>query len=618
MKVNQTRAQLVLVALMIVILARCVVACDAERDFTLSCSLTDGSVVYEQTLGFTVAAYYKDKPCAVSVRVNDESIEIGESGKYLATLNEGENIIKITAKSGDAKHERNYAVTYTKQDVTIYTDITDKKIVNDVLYFSASAMCDGSQCGLTVSYNGNVLDSKDGKFSVPLTKGEHEFSFIARKNDNIVQRSEKIEYSGFRINSDLKNIQTDQKELSFRAIAAYGDDLCDLKASINGKEIVGEDIKYKYEFADDGEYTVVLTASKDAMTYRKEYVITFCDKDPYFEMFTLENDKQFKGDRMSFDVVAKNGLGNKLEDSSVSFFADFDADDGIENFEELKSSEIAKVWSDKVKTSYRINFEGGRFKAALGKATIFRARIVYNDKKFDKDVRITYVGADPDGCIGKTILSIEGFTIDCGYILAPTEIKIYKGENYAKYLCAEIEKNGWTYTNTGTMQSGFYLAQICGLYIPNNKVNSELAKVMQENKQQILEEHLEPKDGKYTLGEFDYASGSGWMYSVNGNFNNYGFADYYPQDGDVVRVQFTLCLGSDLGGSDAVGFGGNDYNTNNADYRTIHTLIAAVFANDCYGKDKDVLNKAIERIAIWNVKQSVLDDEVAKIREYYL
>lgn len=43
------------------------------------------------------------------------------------------------------------------------------------------------------------------------------------------------------------------------------------------------------------------------------------------------------------------------------------------------------------------------------------------------------------------------------------------------------------------------------------------------------------------------------MYSVDGDFPNYGFADCYLQDGQEVRVQFTLDLGQDIGGGMALG-----------------------------------------------------------------
>lgn len=55
------------------------------------------------------------------------------------------------------------------------------------------------------------------------------------------------------------------------------------------------------------------------------------------------------------------------------------------------------------------------------------------------------------------------------------------------------------------------------------------------------------------LGEFAFTNGSGWMYSVNTVFPNVGFSDCYLSDGDVVRVQFTLGYGADIGGFSSVG-----------------------------------------------------------------
>lgn len=43
------------------------------------------------------------------------------------------------------------------------------------------------------------------------------------------------------------------------------------------------------------------------------------------------------------------------------------------------------------------------------------------------------------------------------------------------------------------------------------------------------------------------------MYSVNNVFPNVGFADTYLSDGDIVRVQFTLGYGADIGGFGAMG-----------------------------------------------------------------
>ena len=47
------------------------------------------------------------------------------------------------------------------------------------------------------------------------------------------------------------------------------------------------------------------------------------------------------------------------------------------------------------------------------------------------------------------------------------------------------------------------------------------------------------------------------MFCLKNVFPNVGFADSYLSEGDVVRVQFTLAYGSDIGGGYAMGTGGS-------------------------------------------------------------
>ena len=54
-------------------------------------------------------------------------------------------------------------------------------------------------------------------------------------------------------------------------------------------------------------------------------------------------------------------------------------------------------------------------------------------------------------------------------------------------------------------------------------------------------------EGIHNLYEFDVGSLSGWMYSVNGWFPNYGCSRYQVKDGDVVEWRYTCDLGYDLG-----------------------------------------------------------------------
>lgn len=55
-------------------------------------------------------------------------------------------------------------------------------------------------------------------------------------------------------------------------------------------------------------------------------------------------------------------------------------------------------------------------------------------------------------------------------------------------------------------------------------------------------------EGIYNLYEFDCGAVSGWMYSVNGWYPNYGCSGYALEPGDVVEWRFTCNGGEDIGG----------------------------------------------------------------------
>lgn len=60
-------------------------------------------------------------------------------------------------------------------------------------------------------------------------------------------------------------------------------------------------------------------------------------------------------------------------------------------------------------------------------------------------------------------------------------------------------------------------------------------------------------EGIAQLYEFDCGELSGWMYSVNGEFPNYGCSKYTLKDGDVICWVYTCDLGEDVGGGYAAG-----------------------------------------------------------------
>jgi len=59
-------------------------------------------------------------------------------------------------------------------------------------------------------------------------------------------------------------------------------------------------------------------------------------------------------------------------------------------------------------------------------------------------------------------------------------------------------------------------------------------------------------EGINNLYEFDVGENSGWMYSVNGWFPNYGCSRYCVKSGNTIAFVYTCDLGNDVGGGSAV------------------------------------------------------------------
>ena len=607
---------LVLVA--VVIAASLFVGACRKEPFLFVCTLTDGEIYATSDLAFEAEAFYGGKECSLSVTLGGKEIFRGENGKFSCTLAPGDNVITLSVRGGNREETRTYTVGYVKKNFVISTDIDQNKIVNGRLSFAARAVCDGESCALIVLCDGKKIEEKTDGFSCELSEGNNEIELIASFGSVVYKETKNVYLGKFRLNTDLKSGETGEKSVSFRALATYDDEFCSVETAVNGEALSGSDGKFTYEFPESGEYEFSVTATTEKAEYRVFYTLSYCDEPPYFDILTLADGKVCKGEYYSFDVSAKNGLGKKLPDSAISFSIDFDGEDGSDDFQPAKSGEIVPVWSDSVKSSFRICFTAGRFKNALGKKTLLRVTATYGEKSVSRDFAITYVGADPDGKIGEVTFSIEAFTVSCGYIIPPTSIDIYGGKNFVSYLVAAITENGWTYAHTGSFEKGFYLASIGGLDLSGNAVDERLFEKMTADGLGIFQKSISPRqDGKYSLGEFDFASGSGWMYSVNGVFPNYGFADYYPQDGDVVRLQFTLCLGKDVGGSASVGSGSDDYVSNSSSYEKLSALAAKIARNDCFGKSSEVLGSALESAGKWNADEKTLAELIRRLEEYY-
>jgi len=105
-----------------------------------------------------------------------------------------------------------------------------------------------------------------------------------------------------------------------------------------------------------------------------------------------------------------------------------------------------------------------------------------------------------------------------GWILEPTEVTFFAGESVFQVLKRTCKQQGihMEFENTPIYNSA-YIEGINNLY------------------------------------EFDVGELSGWMYSVNGWYPNYGCSRYALKDGDTVEWNYTCDLGFDVGGGYSIG-----------------------------------------------------------------
>ena len=111
---------------------------------------------------------------------------------------------------------------------------------------------------------------------------------------------------------------------------------------------------------------------------------------------------------------------------------------------------------------------------------------------------------------------------------------------------ALIPANGWILGSTEhTFTEGESVFDVLLRVCTENKIHMEFSETPMYQSAYI--------EGIYNIYEFDCGELSGWMYSVNGWFPNYGCSQYTLSDGDVIRWVYTCELGDDVGGGYSVG-----------------------------------------------------------------
>ncbi len=133
---------------------------------------------------------------------------------------------------------------------------------------------------------------------------------------------------------------------------------------------------------------------------------------------------------------------------------------------------------------------------------------------------------------GFVYITVEKLTIGQGFLIEPEKIEYQEGESVADLFDRVMKKHHFSYENGGSLKKDFYLSAIQNADTKKVRIPNLIAQKYGNN---ITENERKP-----TLGEFAYASSSGWYYYRNETAPDKSMSAQKVKDGDVIRVQFTL------------------------------------------------------------------------------
>lgn len=551
---------------------------DANQGY-FTTNINDGDIFYQRELKLVITQLnHALKVENLVVYLNDTKVQNFQGKLY---LNIGSNTISIAVayRTADNKLlivQRNYTVTVKLSDIKISCDLVDNITMNQpTLFFHATATYKEKQIPVVIYCNNKILEEDTSGFLCTLKPGTNEIIINAQADGNSEERTYRINYDApdekYVIDTDLYNHKAELPNVTFYA-KAYIDkkEVKTLLVTFNDKKISGKDGKFEVVLINGINY-ITLSVGDGDKNIQQTYSITYAAKvvdngpidgegegapvnpggneeeptegeNPKEEepvddhapiLYTdLVNESTITGTTLSFNTMPVDYKGKRIRASGVLV--------------NCNGQTITHVWDDSTKTSYRMDLVNGENSIRITVTDMEGNSLTFPFTIYCKNV-------DVGGSLGYVTISVEATTIGQGYLIPPTQVEIFQGVNAATMLTELLSQYGYSYKSTGSIATGFYLSHIMGPGIVSNPfVNPEL-------EQHLLEtEGAEYDINKYnsnSLGEFDFSTGSGWMYSVNGDYPNYGFSDCYPHDGDVIRIRYTLYLGKDIMGGYAMGDG---------------------------------------------------------------
>lgn len=163
---------------------------------------------------------------------------------------------------------------------------------------------------VTVFVNGDEVSKFSGKVSLQEGNNNIKVSVIysdsygrkiqAEKSYNVIADTATLVLS-----TDLKNTQVESPYFEFNASASYKEEKVDVKVTLNGETIEGENEHYSVTLAQ-GKNQISLEAKKDKYRVKKNYTVEFVSKKDYSIYTNLKN-QTVNNENFKFKALIVNG-----------------------------------------------------------------------------------------------------------------------------------------------------------------------------------------------------------------------------------------------------------------------------------------------------------------------
>lgn len=143
------------------------------------------------------------------------------------------------------------------------------------------------------------------------------------------------------------------------------------------------------------------------------------------------------------------------------------------------------------------------------------------------------------------VISIDAASVGMGYMVTPTAIEVIEGKTVAEYVKEILSINSYSSFSKGS-HATYY--EFRGLY--KSDLYSKYEPIIDDNvKKSILEKtDILTKSGHYKnfIKNGYFYTDSKWIFEINGEKHFDSMANYTLNEGDILRVRFTLHEGEDL------------------------------------------------------------------------